>query len=148
MARYTDLEAVLARLGHEAEPPGCFAMMQPEFVEYAENEAVTFRYPVLETFANPRGSMQGGFICAAFDNAFGSLVYFATGSMAMASVDLHVNYQRPVLVGDTLTVTVQLKSLGRTIAHLTGDAFDGAGRLVATATTNIARLPSADSGRG
>jgi acyl-coenzyme A thioesterase PaaI-like protein len=84
--------------------------------------------------------MQGGFIAAAFDNAFGALVYLTTGQLDMASVDLHVNYQRPIFENDLLTVTVFQKSKGKTVVHASGEAYDQSGCLIATATTNIMLL--------
>lgn len=121
----------------QTRPVNCRDTMKPQFVEYVEGESFTSNYPVLEMYLNPRRSMQGGFIAAAFDNAFGALVYLTTGQMEMASVDLHLNYQRPIFEGDLLTVTVFLKSKGKTLVHASGEAHDRSGSLIATATTNI-----------
>ena len=121
----------------QARPVNCRDTMQPQFVEYVEGESFTYNYPVLEMYLNPRRSMQGGFIAAAFDNAFGALVYLTTGQLEMASVDIHVNYQRPIFENDLLTVKVFLKAKGRNIVHVTGEAYDQSSVLIATASTNI-----------
>lgn len=115
----------------------CVEIMKQEVIEYIEGESLTCTYPVQEIFSNPRNSMQGGFISAAFDNCFGSLVYFTTGTLNFATVDMDVNYHRPIYINDTLTITVYLKSLGKTIIHLIGEAFDSDKRLIASGTTNI-----------
>lgn len=121
----------------QSRPLNCRDVMQPQFVEYVEGESFTYDYPVLEMYLTPRRSMQGGFIAAAFDNAFGSLVYLTTGQLEMATVDLHVNYQRPIFESDILTVKVFLKSRGKTIVHAWGEAYDRKSSLIATAATNI-----------
>lgn len=140
MARYTDWESLQARYHMPVEPANCKETMQPVFVEYVEGESLTYNFPVLEIYSNPRKSMQGGFIGAAFDNTFGGLIFLSTGRMEMASVDLCVNYHRPIFENDVMKVKVNLKSMGKTIAHLTGEAYDTRGRLIASATTNIMLL--------
>jgi uncharacterized protein (TIGR00369 family) len=135
---YSDLQSLvtdgLLRVGNR---PQCVLTMQPEFVEYVEGESITYAYPVLPMYANPRQTMQGGFMAAAFDNAFGALVSLTTKRMDMASIDLELNYHRPIMVGDKLIIKVYIKSLGKTIVHLTGDAYDSQQNLVSSATTNI-----------
>lgn len=87
--------------------------------------------------------MQGGFISAAFDNAFGALAILATGKFEVSSLDLNVNYHRPILADDTLTVKVYLKSKGKSIISLWGESFDSCDRLIATATSKIILLNKA-----
>jgi uncharacterized protein (TIGR00369 family) len=81
--------------------------------------------------------MQGGFIGAAFDNTFGMLVYLLTKNLAMATIDLNVNYHKPIFESDKLEVTASLKSLGKTIIHMAGEARNRENELIASATTNI-----------
>jgi acyl-coenzyme A thioesterase PaaI-like protein len=121
-------------------PSNCFMVMRPEYVDYTPGESISLAFPVLEMYSNPRKSMQGGFISAAFDNSFGVLVGIITGQREMASVDLSVSYHRPIFENDTLTIKVYLKSRGKNIAYLTGEAFDSEKRLVASASTNIMLL--------
>lgn len=135
---YSDLQSLLADgLVREGSRPQCVLTMQPEFMEYVTGESITYAYPVLAMYANPRQTMQGGFMAAAFDNAFGALVSLITRSMDMASIDLEINYHRPILVGDKLIVKVFIKSLGKTIVHLVGEAHDSQQNLISSATSNI-----------
>lgn len=53
---------------------------------------------------------------------------------------MYLNYHRPIFVGDYLYIKAMLKSKGRTVVHMLGEAWDGKNRLVATATTNIMLL--------
>lgn len=141
MTIYTDLEKMMADgiVGERTEP-NCVTIMQREFVEYVVGKSVTYEFPVLEFYSNPRKSMQGGFIGAAFDNTFGTLVYLVTKRLNMATIDMKITYHKPIYENDRLVVTVHLKSLGKTIIHLVGEAFDSLGNLIASATTNFTLL--------
>lgn len=141
MARYTEIESLVkAGIIKEHDSPNCVELMQRELIEYDEGVSLTCVYPVLEIYSNPRKSMQGGFIGAAFDNTFGALVYLTTNNMNMATIDLNVSYHKPIYENDRLTVTVYIKSLGRTLIHLTGEAFDQEGNLIASSTSNFLML--------
>ena len=55
-------------------PPPSFTVMGCEIIEYnKENKSLITKLPVLEQWANPYGTMQGGMIDAAMDNAVGPL---------------------------------------------------------------------------
>jgi len=141
MTVYTDLELMLADGIMEERPePNCVKIMQREFIEYVVGKSVTCAFPVLDIYSNPRKSMQGGFIGAAFDNTFGTLVYLTTKSLSMATIDMNVTYHRPIYENDRLIVTVFLRSVGKTIIHLVGEAYDSAGNLIASGITNITIL--------
>jgi acyl-coenzyme A thioesterase PaaI-like protein len=62
------------RMNAYAVPPPCFTMMQGEFLEYDPHlGALTAQFPVLESYLNPFGTMQGGLVAAAVDNTLGPL---------------------------------------------------------------------------
>ena len=51
-------------------PPPIFEIMQCEIIDYdEEDKSLTIKLPVLEQWQNPFGTMQGGMIDAAIDNA-------------------------------------------------------------------------------
>ncbi|BAF71897.1 PaaI family thioesterase [Sulfurovum sp. NBC37-1] len=55
-------------------PPPSFEMMQCEIIDFNEAEkSLITKLPVLEQWQNPYGTMQGGMINAAIDNAVGPL---------------------------------------------------------------------------
>jgi acyl-coenzyme A thioesterase PaaI-like protein len=55
-------------------PPPIFEIMQCEIIDYdEEDKSLTIKLPVLEQWQNPFGTMQGGMIDAAIDNAVGPL---------------------------------------------------------------------------
>ena len=96
-SRITDL--LQQRLGDGIEeyqiPPPVFTTMQGEFLAYdAENGVLETRFPVLEAYLNPYGSLQGGMVAAAVDNTLGPL------SMLVAPPNvtrrLQMKYSRPI----------------------------------------------------
>ena len=55
-------------------PPPSFTVMQCEIIAYDEkHKSLIIKLPVLEQWLNPYGTMQGGMIDAAIDNAVGPL---------------------------------------------------------------------------
>jgi acyl-coenzyme A thioesterase PaaI-like protein len=78
-------------------PPPVFVAMQGEFLDLdLEDGVLVARFPVLDTYLNPYGTMQGGVIAAAVDNTLGPL------SMLVAPPNvtrrLRMTYSQPVTV--------------------------------------------------
>jgi uncharacterized protein (TIGR00369 family) len=116
-------------------PPPCFVTMNAEFVAYESRSSLTVTFPVSESVLNPVGAMQGGFITAAIDNVMGPLSYLAMKNPA-STLDIHTQYVRAVPLGDTLTVTARVVSMGPVTLVMAAEARNARGKLVATATAN------------
>jgi uncharacterized protein (TIGR00369 family) len=114
-------------------PPPCFTSMNASLISHKEDSELTVLFPVLKSQLNPAGSMQGGFISAAFDNVFGPLCYRASKTPASAMVHMNTSYHRPVFEGDELTITARVKTKGRRIVHMEGEAYNRESKLVASA---------------
>ena len=119
-----------------ALPPNCAVMMKGKYVGYESRMMLAIAFPVLEEYLNPMKAMQGGFITAAFDNVFGPLSYLAARTPC-TTLDLHTNYIRSIAAGDTLTVTARVVSRGLSAMHMSGDAVNGKGKLIATCTSHM-----------
>ena len=117
--------------------PNCITTMKTEIGEHIPGQSLTMSFPVQDMFLNGNRAMQGGFTAAAFDNAFGALTHLEYQTKNMATIDLHINYNRPIFMNDRLIITSYLKAKGSTIASLYAEAFNNEGKIVATATTNI-----------
>jgi uncharacterized protein (TIGR00369 family) len=115
----------------------CLSNMKPIYREYKHKQLLTISFPVLDSYLNPRKTMQGGFITAAFDNTFGALSYYSSGRKFMATIDIHTHYHYPIYGEDELTITVHMTSLGNTIVNMRGEAVNRDGRLIATAGTDV-----------
>ena len=76
-------------------PPPVFTAMGTEFLSIdIENSTITVKFQVPESTLNPFGSMQGGMIAAAIDNAVGPLSMI-TGPINFTR-DMTLKYRKPV----------------------------------------------------
>ena len=136
-----DTEDIIAvfrqRFGNEISrfriPPPVFDLMHGDVQSFDEEEGVlVVRFPVLETYQNPYGSMQGGMIAAAVDNTLGPL------SMLVAPPNftrrLEMKYTRPIMA-EIEHIFVEASFLGREGNWLSfqADVRDSAGELLARA---------------
>lgn len=141
MVKYTEeFLANAKRYGIECilsmDVPNCLSVMEPTFVEYIPDEMLEINFPVLELYLNPLNVMQGGFISAAFDNAFGFLKDLVTKSKAV-TLDLSTSYHRPIYKDDNLTIKVYMKHRGNTIVSMYAESFNDDGKLIATSTSKM-----------
>ena len=101
-----------------------------------EDRTLTFEFPAQQWQANRIGNMYGGAICTAFDLTIAALARFYARENFAPTINLDVNYIRPVAVGDTLVVTAKATSTGRRITQLTAEArIKSTGKLAATASS-------------
>jgi uncharacterized protein (TIGR00369 family) len=98
-----------------------------------------------ESVYNPIGLAHGGLVCTLADSVAGCAVHTTLEPGAgYTSIDITVNYLRPVtLASGTLVATGRVTKPGRRVALATAEVTDGAGRPVATATSNCLILPPA-----
>ena len=114
-------------------PPPVFTAMQGEFVAYDPDRAtLTARFPILESYLNPYGTMQGGMIAAAVDNTLGPL------SMLVAPPNvtrqLGLTYSRPItLDARQILVTARLCGRDGLRLHLRAEVTDLDGHRLARA---------------
>jgi uncharacterized protein (TIGR00369 family) len=87
-------------------------------------------------FLNPAGNVQGGILAAMLDDTMGPIVVAATDGAAFpTTIDLHVNFIRPVKPGP-ISVTGQITNMGKQLVFLEGQLFDSDGNLCARATAS------------
>lgn len=121
------------RVAQYAFPPPVFAAMQGQFLEIdLDNGTLTVQFPVLESYLNPYGTMQGGMIAAAVDNTLGPLsVLVAPPNVTRR---LEMAYSRPV-TPDLGQIVITSKLLERKDRWLffRADVYDNGGRRLARA---------------
>jgi acyl-coenzyme A thioesterase PaaI-like protein len=106
---------IKANLGDTLEdyhiPPPVFDFMQAEFISFdSEGARLVVRFPILESYLNPYGAVQGGMIAAAVDNALGPLsVLVAPPNLTRR---LELTYSKPIKV-DMGFITVHARLLNR-----------------------------------
>lgn len=116
--------------------PECSVLLDQKTLEYLPEKSLTVDYPVAEKFLNLAGTMQGGFIVAAFDNTFGQLCYLVTEKVPIATIDINTTFHRPIFKNDMLRIIARVQSKGKTTINLVGEAFNKDGKLIASAMTN------------
>jgi acyl-coenzyme A thioesterase PaaI-like protein len=121
------------RMAGYAFPPPVFAAMAGEIVTFdLEAGSLSARFPVLESYLNPYGTMQGGMVAAALDNTLGPLSVL----MAPPNVTrrLEVTYSHPATV-DMGTIVVHARLLERQdrLLSFRADVRDPEGRRLARA---------------
>ncbi len=131
------LDIIHQRLGDRAHdfiiPPPVFREMGGEFLNFdSEYGILKTRFPVVEKFLNPYGSMQGGMVAAAVDNTFGPLGMLVAPPNVTRRLEM--KYSRPIKM-DQDFFTVEARFVDRQGRWLTMEAEvrDKAGQLMARA---------------
>ncbi|MDO4540230.1 MAG: PaaI family thioesterase [Syntrophomonadaceae bacterium] len=126
---------------HLKNSPPCFHYLNGTMVGTQGDDTLVVSFPVKKEYCNPAGSMQGGFVTAAFDNVFGPLSHLVFKTLT-TTVNINTNYHRPIFPGDTLTIKAWAQTRGRTLTHMLGEAYNSEGKLVASADCHYMTLPS------
>ncbi|UVI37826.1 PaaI family thioesterase [Brevibacterium spongiae] len=125
----------------EAEPPAAAKTLGWELVEVdPQSSTITVAFMAGESFLNPAGTVQGGFLAAMLDDTLGpALVATLEPAQFAPTADLHIQFLRPARPG-RLTGHGRVVRRGRDIAFLAGELVDDDGNTVATAAaTSVIR---------
>ena len=135
--KQTYMEQVIrAACQPDTEHPRILDRMAPEFVSCdAAGQSAIIRFAVQDWMCNVKGTLHGGIIATMLDNAMGLLTraFYGNGD-AVSTINLNVNYLRPVLPGGYVTVRVEAEKLGRHVAFLRAKLFTQEGKPAAVAT--------------
>jgi len=112
----------------------------------AEQGRVVFEATPDESVYNVFGAVHGGLVCALADTATALAVRTTLDvGVTYASVDLNVSYTRAVTADSgTLRAVGTVVKPGRRVAFSRAEIFDGAGKLVATATASCLIIPAGE----
>jgi uncharacterized protein (TIGR00369 family) len=96
-----------------------------------------------EHLANPVGVIQGGFLAAFADSAMAAAtVTNLQGRRAYtANTELKISFLRAAPVGARLTCTARVIGGGQRVTFVEAEIIDGAGRLVAKASSTYLLTP-------
>lgn len=115
---------ILASPCYQEDTDSLLFHLDPSFesCSFVDKE-VCFRYKVKPWQLNPQHGCHGGISCAMLDTTMGMLaMYFANGSF-VSTINLTVNYLRPIPDGAEVITRVRSTSWGRTIVSLEGDVY-------------------------
>lgn len=123
-------------------PPAAAVTLGWELIEVDPDAGtIEVAFTAGEQFLNPAGVVQGGFLAAMLDDTLGpALVATLPEGQFAPTLDLHVQYLRPALLG-RLVGRGRIVQRGSEVCFLAGELLDSRGRPVAVATAT-ARIKS------
>ena len=115
--------------------PGMYHLTGTRF-DSADLRRATFSMPVTGWLLSPQGMVPGGMLAIAADGALGCAIHTALppGS-TYTTAELSLTYLRRIPVGERIVATGHALHVGRTLAFSNCDITDGAGVLLAHATS-------------
>lgn len=134
-------------IGREFTVPPCAAHLNARFESHdAAASLLRISFLPRPEFANPGGTVQGGFITAMMDDTMGPVVLAATGGEKVpVTCDLHTTYFASPKIGERCYVEAKVERLGKSIAFTSATMFNEAGEVLAKAA-QTARLVDAPKG--
>jgi uncharacterized protein (TIGR00369 family) len=117
-------------------PPPSFVASGARILSFESGRSIKLVFPVREHQANPIGTLQGGILCSFFDEAFG-ILSFASLRKPCVSIDMNVNFIRPIRPGEGLIIHAEFKSKSKKLLQLSAEARNGKEKLAATAFSNL-----------
>ena len=95
---------------------------------------IEVRFLAADSFLNPVGVIQGGFLAAMLDETLGPALVATLGPDQFApTADLHIQFLRPAKPG-RLIGRGRVVRKGRDLAFMSGELVDESGEVVAVAT--------------
>jgi uncharacterized protein (TIGR00369 family) len=136
------LEMLQAVIAEEVPRPPLFHLTGIRLVEASEGEVVV-KLPCSKWLSTSAGTIQGGFTAMLAESAMTSAVFStAPAGTAIATLDLKVNYLRPVFPdGEDLVARARVLHRGRTLAIASAELTNSEGKPVALATGSSMYLP-------
>lgn len=114
-------------------PPPVFEDMQGEFVRFnADDGCLITRFPVLERYCNPYGTMQGGMLAAAIDNTLGPLSMLVAPPNVTRRLEITYNRAISPKLGH-IVVTAHFNGIEENQLLFTAHVRDSDGNLLARA---------------
>jgi uncharacterized protein (TIGR00369 family) len=126
----------LAKYPDITVPPPTFVAHEGKILSFESGKSISLAFPVRDFQTNPVGTLQGGILASFFDDAFGVLC-FASLRKPCVSIDMTVNFIRPIKPGAFVIIRAEFKAKGRKLLQCSAEAFTGNEKLAATATSNL-----------
>jgi uncharacterized protein (TIGR00369 family) len=141
-ARRSGLDLLRAVIAGDLPRPPIYHLTGLRLVDVAEGTA-TVELPCSKWLSTSAGTIQGGFTAMLAESALGAAAFSTVeAGTAIASLDLKVNYLRPVFPDDEpIVARARLIHQGRTLAIVTVEMINAEGKQVALATGSSMYLP-------
>lgn len=110
------------------------------FIEVGEG-VIHKRFEVRPEMLNPAQTLHGGIIALMLDEIIGIACFSLNKEFIYTTVNLNVNYLRPAKVGERVVGIAKTLRPGNQIVAMEAELYNEAGKLLAKASSNMARTP-------
>jgi acyl-CoA thioesterase len=116
--------------------------MNPNLIACSEKgQTITIEFPVSEWQLNEHDTMHAGIIATAFDEALGIFAAYLAGDQSTVSINISLNYIKPIPKDDSILITAKVTSAGRRLITISGEChLKSNGLLTNTALATFAVL--------
>lgn len=106
----------------------------------AEEGMLEASFVVREEMTNPMGILHGGAIAAICDDLIGATTFTLGREHFYTSINLNLDFLSSARMGDTVIAKASLVRAGQTIIHAECVLRNEAGKLLAKAASNLAKV--------
>ncbi|WP_418637710.1 PaaI family thioesterase [Winogradskyella sp.] len=136
-SRYKFVESFIGK--HFTKSPSPFAHWLNGKVIALKKNSLEFSFVVRKDMTNPVGMLHGGVISGMIDDCMG-VTFFTLGlEYFYPSINLQVDFFNPAKEGEEVRVKTQVMKQGKTIINMRAEVYNISGKLLATATSNLAK---------
>lgn len=118
-------EYIRTQLSYRMQAPESIgAMLDFEFISCdAETGTASLSHTVHEREINIYNTLHGGIITWLMDSGMGILTRAYTGHDTLVTLDIHVQFLRPVYAGDTVIINSHVTHAGSRIVNMTSELY-------------------------
>lgn len=109
----------------------------------AREGSLTFKHTVKPEFANPLGILHGGIASTFMDDVIGATVFSLGKPHYYVSLSLNVDFLSQAKIGEDIYVSAEVVRNGENIIHIEAKIVNEAGKIIAKATSNMAKVHKA-----
>ena len=132
-----DDAGLLERMRAKKAPTTALLGLHLEAVDSAAG-TTRYRMEVVPQFCNPMGSLQGGIVTTALDDAAATAVIARSRRrVGVPTIEFKVSFFGPAKLGSTMWFEGRVLKYGRSIVFAQADMVDGAGKLLARMSTSV-----------
>lgn len=121
------IEQVRQRLAQlkEIAPESIGDILRLEPLEYdPQKQEILLRGQTQPWMRNAHGTLHGGICATVADQAMGAVAYCVKPGAGVApTIDLSLNYHRPLLPGEGVLIRVRVVSITRSLFHLAAELY-------------------------
>lgn len=136
----SNLALLQAYVGHSmSEGPAAVTRWLGGTLSQAEYGEASAEFEVRKDMTNGAKILHGGIMTTMIDEVMGLAFYTLGSDYFYPTLSINVDFLAPAQIGDKVFVKANVVKHGRTIINLESQVHNAEGKLLARATSNIAR---------